>query len=84
MAGYHLAEIPRGQYGKVSKIKEEVFELEDAVNQNNKVMALVELSDIILSIEGYLEQEYGNKVTLQDLLIMAKATRRAFDAGHRT
>jgi hypothetical protein len=33
---YHLVEIPKGEIGEFSKIKEEFLEFEDAHNQKNK------------------------------------------------
>jgi len=83
MAGYHKKEIPRGEYGKFSKIKEEVAELEDALEQDNKIMALVELSDLLGAITGFLQQEYNGTITLHDLKVMSKATKRAFKSGRR-
>ena len=44
--GYHLQEIEKGEIGELSKIKEEIAELEDALEQNSKIMALIELSDL--------------------------------------
>lgn len=83
MAGYHSKDIPKGKFGEASKIKEECLEFEDAIEQGNKVMALVELSDLLGAIEGYLKSEYDNKITLQDLKIMSDVTRRVFETGHR-
>lgn len=80
--GYHLIEIPRGKYGEVSKIEEEVVELKDAIMQGNRIMELVELSDLIGAIEGYLRIQHPS-YTIKDLLIMAKATERAFQDGTR-
>lgn len=45
--GYHKTEIPKGKFGEFSKIKEEFLELEDAVNQDDLVMQLCEMSDIL-------------------------------------
>lgn len=81
--GYHINRIEKGVFGKTSKIREEVEELEDAEHQGNKVMMLVELSDIIGAIEGYLKKEYGDTITLSDLQTMARATQRAFESGAR-
>lgn len=81
--GYHMAPIPRGTYGHFSKIEEEFHELKDALGQGNKVMALIEMSDLLGAIEGYLETEYGNKMTLDDLRKMAHTTHRAFESGAR-
>ncbi len=81
--GYHTIEIPRGTYGEISKVVEETTELVDAESQKNKVMVLIELSDIIGAIDGYLENKYNGSVSLEDLIIMAKATKRAFQSGER-
>ncbi len=80
--GYHLRAIPRGELGKISKIKEELLELEDAVAQESKIMALVELSDLIGAIEHYLEHQHPG-VTLEDLKRFSRITRRAFENGRR-
>lgn len=81
--GYHVADIPRGEYGEISKILEEAAELKDAMEQGNKVMVIIELSDLIGAIDGYMEKHYGNKLTIDNLLTMAEATKRAFKYGHR-
>ncbi len=80
--GYHLKEIKRGRYGEVSKIEEELNELKDALDQGNRIMELVELSDMIGAIRGYLNS-YHPDFTLTDLIIMADATERAFKDGTR-
>jgi hypothetical protein len=80
--GYHLTEIINGKYGEVSKIQEELDELKDAIEQGNKIMALVELSDILGAIQGYLEN-YFPDITLEDLHKMTNATNRAFQDGTR-
>lgn len=81
MAGYHLREIERGIFGEVSKIKEEFEEFLDALEQENKVMALVELSDLLGAIEGYTTKNFN--LRLNDLLVMKNATQRAFVSGAR-
>lgn len=80
--GYHLTEIKRGKYGDLSKIQEELDEAIDAEKQTNRVMVLLELSDMLLAIEGYLNERKYN-IDLTDLIIMAHATRRAFESGER-
>lgn len=82
MAGYHLKEIPKGTIGYPSKIKEEFLEFEDALNQNNPIMALVELSDLLGAIEIYTTNLYN--ITLTDLMAMKEATNRAFQSGERS
>ena len=80
--GYHIADIPKGTIGESSKILEEVRELIDAEQQDCKVMALVELSDLIGATEAYLERHYPD-ITVHDLITMAAITRRAFKNGFR-
>lgn len=79
--GYHTVEIPRGKYGEFSKIEEEFLELQDAVNQNNPVMMLCELTDLIGAIEGYARKW---NITLDDLLRMKASTESAFKDGTRS
>jgi len=77
---YHLTEIPKGEFGEASKITEEYLEFIDAIEQNNHVMSLIELSDLIGAIE-----EYSKKwnISLYDLIIMKNATKSAFEDGTR-
>ena len=42
---YHLTEIAKGVLGELSKIQEELDEVKDAENQQNKIMIGCELSD---------------------------------------
>jgi hypothetical protein len=81
--GYHKATIPAGVFGENSKIFEEVEEFRDALAQRNPLMALMELSDLIGAIEGWL-QKYHPNVSLNDLCVMKDATARAFRDGTRT
>lgn len=81
--GYHQAEIQKGEYGFFSKIEEEFQELKDAHTQSNPVMELVEISDLLGAIQGYLEKKYLNVIKLEDLLKMTAATRSAFESGDR-
>jgi hypothetical protein len=81
--GYHLTDIPKGVIGESSKILEELLELQDAEAQDAKVMALVELSDLLGAVEHYL-YHYFPDITLTDLLKMSSITQRAFRNGHRT
>lgn len=78
--GYHKSEIKKGILGEYSKIQEEFEELTDAVEQDNPILILVELSDIIGAIE-----EYSKKwnITLEDIVNMNKLTKKAFKDGSR-
>ena len=79
--GYHLNKIDKGEIGKVSKITEEYQEFIDANMQKNKVMELVELSDLLGAIDKYTRIEYN--LSVEDLLVMTAATKRAFESGFR-
>jgi hypothetical protein len=80
MAGYHIADIPRGQFGESSKIMEEAFEFNDAIMQGNPVMALCELSDLVGAIKGYLKNKHPS-ITFDHLIKMQEATSRVHEAG---
>lgn len=51
--GYHLRKIEKGELGKFSKVVEEFEEFLDALEQQNYIMALVELSDMYGAIEHF-------------------------------
>lgn len=81
MAGYHLKNIEKGTLGTPSKIQEEYDEFIDAVEQDNVVMEMCELSDLLGAIEAYIE---NYNLTLEDLIKMKDATKRAFLSGRRS
>jgi hypothetical protein len=78
--GYHIRKIPRGTFGEVSKIREELAELEDALAQGVKIMALCELSDLYGAVRAVAE---NLGVTMNDLEKMSDVTSRAFESGRR-
>lgn len=80
---YHIRDIPRGEFGKASKIVEESHEFVDAVEQGCVVMALQELSDMVGAIQGYLDECFPG-THVYDLYVMSEITKRAFESGHRT
>jgi hypothetical protein len=80
--GYHINKIKKGQIGEASKIEEELEEFKDALKQDCKLMALLELSDMYGAIELYLQKHHPN-VTMKDLKKMSELTQRAFKTGHR-
>ena len=80
--GYHLRKTFKGQFGEISKIEEELDELKEALEQENKIMAMCELSDVYGALKGYLEKHFPS-VTMDDLKTMAEATERAFKDGDR-
>lgn len=80
--GYHIAKIARGVYGEDSKIYEEVDEFADALDQGVAIMALLELSDLLGAIKGWLAKHHPS-ITIDDLLAMSAVTDRAFETGAR-
>lgn len=80
--GYHINVIPRGVVGESSKILEEVLELQDSEEQGCRIMALVELSDLVGAIRQYLDKQYP-ELDFYDLIKMSLITERAFRNGHR-
>lgn len=78
--GYHLRDIPQGEYGELSKVREELEEAQDACDQDAHLMYLQELSDIV-GAAGACAEFYN--LDLDDLVKMAKITSRAFKNGHR-
>ena len=81
--GYHTSPIQKGVLGKISKIREELDELEDAERQGVRVMMLVELSDLVGAIEQFLVSAFPT-MTLDDLVAMKNVTKRAFENGQRS
>lgn len=79
---YHVKYIPKGEYGELSKIIEEVAELQDAHEQDCMIMELCELADLIGAIEAYTVKHHNK--TLNDLITFSRITKRAFESGHRT
>ena len=79
--GYHKRNIQKGVLGEFSKIREEFEELADAVEQNNKVLTICELTDLIGAIKSYAK---NYNLTLKDLNIFSESTENAFKSGKRT
>lgn len=79
--GYHKrAIVVQGTFGEVSKIEEELDELKEALEQDNKILALVEISDLYGALEAVAER-LG--VNMEDVKRMAAATKRSFQSGER-
>lgn len=79
---YHITKIERGQVGEISKIQEELDELKDALLQGNRIMSLVELSDMYGAMKCFLQKHLPG-FTMDDLATMAEATASAFRDGTR-
>lgn len=62
---WHNRKIKKGTYGEFSKVEEELDEATEALEQGNKLMFLIELSDVIGAVEGII-QKHG--LTLDDLI----------------
>lgn len=78
--GYHKREIEKGILGEFSKIKEEFEELSDAIEQDNKILILCELSDMIGAIEEYVKKF---NIELKDIKDFSDLTKSAFTDGKR-
>ena len=79
--GYHKRKIEKGELGEFSKIREEFEELEDAIEQENKILVLCELTDMIGAIESYVSKNYN--LQLSDLIKFSNSTKAAFKDGTR-
>jgi len=71
---WHQREIPKGVYGEFSKVVEEVAEARDALEQNNKLMYLIELSDIVGAIEGIIEK---HGLTIEELITFSNKVKES-------
>lgn len=78
--GYHTKVIKKGVIGESTKIREELEELEDAEQQDVKIMVHCELSDLYGALEAYAETM---GLTMRDLEAMSNLTRSAFRDGSR-
>ena len=78
--GYHLREIEKGKLGEFSKIKEEFQELEDAYEQNDRILMICECSDLIGAMKHFLAK---HNISIFDLIKFNDKTESAFLAGKR-
>lgn len=78
--GYHLRKIKKGILGDISKVKEEIEEYEDSLEQSSSIMADLELSDIYGALE---ELAIKRGLTMLDLKITSDITKRVFKDGTR-
>lgn len=72
---FHISEYKKGDYKTFDKIIEEYEEILDARKQNNKIMEIIELSDLIGAIEGYIENEFN--LTLNDLILFSNKVKES-------
>lgn len=52
--GYHITDIPKGVYGSMSKVSEEMAEVNDAWAQECSIMAIIELTDLLGAVEAFV------------------------------
>lgn len=71
---WHKKTIEKGVYGELSKVLEEYQEAEDALEQKNHLMHLIELSDIVGAVEG-IAIKYG--LTLNDLKLFSDKVKES-------
>ena len=67
--GFHTRTITQGVYGELSKVREELEEAEDAMEQGQKLILFTELADIVGAVEGVA---LAHGITLEDLLKYAR------------
>jgi hypothetical protein len=72
--GYHKVEIKRGVLGEISKIQEELDELQDAEGQHVRLLMLCELADLVGAIDHYLRVNFPDW-GINDLHHMALLTQ---------
>ena len=80
--GYHDEIIGKAQIGTFEKILEEIDEMKDAHLSKNKVMELVEISDLYGAIEFYVSKNYPS-LSMKEIKKMSQTTKRAFENGRR-
>lgn len=79
--GYHKTPIlTKGVMGSSTKVREELEELEDAIDQKCKILILCEMSDLYGALDA-IAATYG--VTMEDLKQMSDLTKSAFRDGTR-
>ncbi len=49
----------KGTLGEVSKIREELEEIEEALEQGDKMLALIEVVDLLGAVHAFLLKHYG-------------------------
>ncbi len=69
MSDWHIRKIPKGTYGELSKIKEELEEAYDSEERGQVLMLLFELSDIV-GAAGGVAAKHG--MSLDDLVTFSK------------
>lgn len=74
--GYHKRKIEKGTIGDFSKVQEEFVELLDAIEQEDKVLQICELTDLIGAIELFSTNTFN--LTLEDLKKFSDKTKEAF------
>ena len=78
--GYHTKQIKKGKLGTISKIQEELDELQDAEDQGVKILIACELADLYGALRDYAEK---HGLQMEDLRDMVNLTKAAFEGGYR-
>ena len=79
--GYHNRKIDKGVLGEFTKIQEEFVELLDAVEQDDKILQICELTDLIGAIESFAGDKFNLK--LDDLIKFSNKTKKSFTDKER-
>ena len=72
---FHVMPVRRGTYGELSKVQEELDEALDAETRGQKLLLMIELSDIIGAVAGVAER---HGYSLDDLIQFSELRRNVF------
>lgn len=72
---FHVMPVRQGTYGELSKIQEELDEALDAETRGQKLLLMIELSDIIGAVAGVAER---HGYSLDDLIQFSELRRNVF------
>lgn len=75
--------IKKGTVGEFSKIAEEFEELKDAVEQDDKILILCEISDLLGAVELYLSKNFYESISFENCIAFSRKTQNAFREGTR-
>ena len=73
MSFYHTKKIAKGKVGEFSKITEEYQELQDAIDQKDKVLQICELTDLVGAIELFSLENFN--LSIYDLVKFSHKTQ---------
>ncbi len=76
---FHKKHINKGVIGEFSKVREEFEELEDAFEQKDMILMMVELADLYGAIEEFAGEKFG--ITMSDIKSFSDKTKSMYVDG---